>query len=99
MRVCLFTYERLEIQKIQQNARGYLESILKEHESTALHLKAQSKELEEREKELEKRQALNENEIRKLSAEKEMVLQFRLLANYLPLLNRIAWRLASTYSV
>ncbi|KAM7501892.1 hypothetical protein LguiB_000796 [Lonicera macranthoides] len=63
---------RLEIQKIQQNARGYLESILKEHESTALHLKAQSKELEEREKELEKRQALNENEIWKLSAEKEM---------------------------
>ncbi|KAK2995948.1 hypothetical protein RJ640_003740 [Escallonia rubra] len=61
-----------EIKKMQQNARGHMENIFKEHERITLQLERQNRELQQREKELEMREAHNENERRNLYLEKKM---------------------------
>lgn len=58
---------------MQENQHNHFEKILLQHEETTLHLEAKRKELEESEKLLQKREALNESEIRRLSREKRMV--------------------------
>ncbi|XP_058199648.1 factor of DNA methylation 4-like isoform X2 [Rhododendron vialii] len=61
-----------EITKMQQNARSQLEKILEDHEHINKQIELQSKELVQREKELEKWEARNEDERRKLDSEKKM---------------------------
>lgn len=57
----------IEIQKMQQNTNAQLHNIVKEQQKMKL-------ELEQREKELQKREARNDSERRKLMLEKEMVI-------------------------
>ncbi|KAL5711441.1 hypothetical protein ACHQM5_021897 [Ranunculus cassubicifolius] len=59
-----------EIKKMQQNARDHFRKIFNEHEKLKSKLDTQRHELEMRGKELEKREAHNENERRKLIEEK-----------------------------
>ncbi|XP_057955214.1 protein INVOLVED IN DE NOVO 2-like [Malania oleifera] len=61
-----------ELSKMQQIARHQLENIFIEHEKVKFQLEAQKKELGQREKVLDKREALNENERKKLYHEKKM---------------------------
>ncbi|XP_057480864.1 factor of DNA methylation 4-like isoform X1 [Actinidia eriantha] len=61
-----------EIKKMQQHARDHLQNIFKEHEKITLQLQSQREELGLRQKELEKREAQNEDERRKLLSEKKM---------------------------
>ncbi|KAI4356350.1 hypothetical protein L6164_000379 [Bauhinia variegata] len=61
-----------EIQKMQQNTRDHFEKIFTEHEQVRLHLEAQKKQLENREKELRQRQAESHAEREKLYLEKKM---------------------------
>lgn len=64
---------------MQQNAHNQLEKILEDHEQINQQIELQRKELAQREKELEKREARNEDEMRKLVSEKKMVLKFSFL--------------------
>lgn len=59
---------------MQERARSEVEKIFVDHQSTKLKLQAQSEKLIQREKELEQRKAINENERRKFEIEKRMVL-------------------------
>ena len=61
---------------MQQHARDHLQNIFKEHDKITLQLQSQREELGQRQNELEKREAQNEDERRKLLSEKKMVLQF-----------------------
>ena len=61
---------------MQQHARDHLQNIFKEHDKITLQLQSQREELGQRQNELEKREAHNEDERRKLLSEKKMVLQF-----------------------
>lgn len=70
------TFCLIEIKKMQQNSHNQLEKILKDHQEMNKQIELQSKMLVQHQKELEKREAHNENERRKLDYEKEMVLQF-----------------------
>lgn len=58
---------------MQQTARDYLASIYEEHEKASQHLEAQRKEYEDRENYLDKCQAQNKTERRKLQWQKQKV--------------------------
>ncbi|XP_061340670.1 factor of DNA methylation 4-like [Gastrolobium bilobum] len=60
-----------EIQQIQQRDRDHLNNIFMDHEKARLHLEAQKKELQNRENDLQKRQARNDNERKKLHFKKK----------------------------
>lgn len=61
-----------KLSKMQQNARDHLQKILGEHENVESDLEARKKELLQREQDLDKREALNESEWRKLYNEKKL---------------------------
>ncbi|XP_057433590.1 factor of DNA methylation 4-like [Lotus japonicus] len=60
-----------EIKKMQMREHDYMENIVKDHEKARLELEAWRKKLDDREKGLQKRQAQNINERKKLDLEKE----------------------------
>ncbi|EFH66281.1 XH/XS domain-containing protein [Arabidopsis lyrata subsp. lyrata] len=60
-----------KMSSMQQTARDYLASIYEEHEKASQHLEAQRKEYEDREKYLDKCQAKNKTERRKLQWQKQ----------------------------
>ncbi|KAF3973900.1 hypothetical protein CMV_002700 [Castanea mollissima] len=60
-----------EIKKIQLSARDHFQRIFKDHEKLKLLVESQKTELEQRGVELEKREALNESESKKLAEEIE----------------------------
>eukprot|EP00257_Ricinus_communis_P023324 XP_015583273.1 protein INVOLVED IN DE NOVO 2 isoform X2 [Ricinus communis] len=60
-----------EIRKIQMSAREHFQKIFNDHEKLKLQVDSQKRELEMRGSELEKREAKNENDRRKLSEEIE----------------------------
>ncbi|KAJ8770980.1 hypothetical protein K2173_022881 [Erythroxylum novogranatense] len=61
-----------EITRMQQNARDHFDKIYLAHEEATLQLKSQRRELEQHEKQLQRRQAHNEDERRKLLHDKKM---------------------------
>lgn len=64
----------IEIKKIQLSARDHFQRIFKDHEKLKLLVESQKTELEHRGVELEKREARNESESKKLAEEIEKVL-------------------------
>lgn len=66
----------VEIKKIQMSARDHFQRIFNDHEKLKLQLESQKKELEVRGTELEKREAKNESESKRLAEEVEQVLCF-----------------------
>lgn len=72
----LFRFVLLEIKKIQQSNRDHLEKIFMDHNKARLDLEAQRKELEYREKDLQKLQTQNVNERNKLYLEIKNVIYF-----------------------
>ena len=65
-----------EIKKIQLSAREHFQRIFNDHEKLKSQLESHKKDLELRGVELEKREALNESERKKLAEELEEVLCF-----------------------
>jgi hypothetical protein len=59
----------LEIKKIQSSAKDHFQRIFNDHEKLKLQLETQKKELETRRLALEKREAHNESERKKLAEE------------------------------
>lgn len=67
-----------EIRKIQTSARDHFQRIFNDHEKLKFQLESQKKELELRGTELEKREAKNESESKRLAEEIEQVWSFLL---------------------
>ena len=65
-----------EIKKIQLSAREHFQRIFNDHEKLKSQLESHKKDLELRGVELEKREALNESERKKLAEELDEVLCF-----------------------
>ena len=84
----LFTvvYFASEIKKIQLSARDHFQKIFNDHAKLKLQLESEKSELDLRVQELEKREAHNESERKKLSEEIEKVFDSRALASVLYLL-------------
>jgi len=72
----LFHIVPLEISKMRQVKRDYLENMSKDHEKAMLELEARRNELMSREMDLQKRQVDNHNERNKLYLEKKQVIYF-----------------------
>jgi len=72
----LFHIVPLEISKMRQVERDYLENMSKDHEKAMLELKARRNELMSREMDLQKRQVDNHSERNKLYLEKKQVIYF-----------------------
>lgn len=70
----LSTFTFSEIRKIQTSARDHFQKIFNDHEKLKLQLESHKRELDLRGRELEKREAHNENERKKLCEEIEKVL-------------------------
>ena len=70
----MFYFPLLEIRRIQEDRHNHFKKILLEHERATLQLEAQRKDLEQHEKLLKNREALNDREIRRLAHEKKMVI-------------------------
>ena len=71
----------VEIKKIQSSSRDHLQRIFNDHEKIKSQLESQKKELELRGVELEKREADNDSERKKLAEELEEVWHFSLHCN------------------
>lgn len=71
---CNFAFT--EIKKIQSSSRDHLQRIFNDHEKLKSQLESQKKELELRGTELEKREADNDTERKKLAEEIEKVWYF-----------------------
>ena len=72
----MFHIVPLEISKMRQVERDYLENMSKDHEKAMLELKARRNELMSREMDLQKRQVDNHSERNKLYLEKKQVIYF-----------------------
>ena len=72
----MFHIVPLEISKMRQVKRDYLENMSKDHEKAMLELEARRNELMSREMDLQKRQVDNHNERNKLYLEKKQVIYF-----------------------
>jgi len=73
-------YSASEIKKIQLSARDHFQKIFNDHAKLKLQLESEKSELDLRVQELEKREAHNESERKKLSEEIEKVLDSCVLA-------------------
>lgn len=80
---------QLEIKKIQSSGRDHFQRIFNDHERLKLQLESQKRELDLRGVELEKREAHNESERKKLAEEIEEVFFFS-LSLLLQLLNMLS---------